>query len=348
MISRPEKGARGRRPGKAAALAVALVLLLASALASLAMGSYDLSPSQVARIAFAKVFHIDDPSIQKLHEVIVWKIRAPRVILVLLAGAAFSVSGTAYQACFRNPLVEPYILGVSAGAAFGAALGIMFPAVFPSVQLSAFLCALLAVLVTYSLARSRGSAPTVTLVISGVVVGSLFTAFVSALKYVAPDAKLREITFWMLGGFYYSSWADVGLAAPVVLAVVAAVFALSWKLNILSMGDEEARALGVNPEIYKAVFILITTLAAALCVSMVGIVAWVGLMAPHAARMLLGADNSYVVPGSAILGAAFLLVCDTVARTLTGSEIPIGILTSIIGAPFLVSLLRGKGGAIYR
>lgn len=338
-----------RRGGwKATALVVLSLALVAGALASTALGSYDLSVADVARVLRSRLPGADASAVPKLHGVIVWKLRTPRVILAMLAGVAFSVSGTAYQACFRNPLVEPYILGVSAGAAFGAALGIIYPAVFPSVQLSAFCFALLAVALTYALAHTAGVAPTTTLVIAGVVVGSVFTALVSGLKYAAPDAQLREITFWMMGGFYYASWADVALAAPVTLGVLAVLAGLSWKLNVLSMGDEEAKALGVDPNLYRPLFIVLSTLATALCVSMVGIVAWVGLMAPHAARMVFGADNSYVVPGGALFGAGFMLLCDTLARTLTGSEIPIGILTSIVGAPFLIYLLRRRGGAIYR
>jgi len=322
-------------------------LLIAGALAAFVAGTYDLTVREVFSILGAKLLGRGAGGINKLHMVIVWKIRSPRVLLAILSGVAFSLSGTAYQACFRNPLVEPYILGVSAGAAFGAALGIMYPAVFGSVQLPAFLCALLAVSLSYSIAHTRGRSPVVTLVISGVVVASLFSALVSLLKYLAPDAKLREITFWMMGGFYYATWADVALTAPVVISAFVLVFTLSWKLNILSMGDEEARSLGVNPEAYRLLFILTTTLVTALCVSQVGIVAWVGLMAPHAARMILGADNAYVVPGGALLGAIFLLLCDTLARTIAASEIPIGIMTSIIGAPFLIYLLRVKGRAVY-
>lgn len=332
---------------KGAVLLILGALLFVGALAALTAGAYDLSVRETFSILGVKLFGGDEEGLNKLHTVIVWKIRSPRVLLAMLSGVAFSLSGTAYQACFRNPLVEPYILGVSAGAAFGAALGIMFPSVFGSVQLSAFLCALLAVSLSWSVARTSGRSPVVTLVISGVVVGSLFSALVSLLKYLAPDAKLREITFWMMGGFYYATWADVALTAPAVLGAFLLAFAFSWKLNILSMGDEEARSLGVNPEAYRLFFILLTTLTTALCVSQVGIVAWVGLMAPHAARMLLGADNAYVLPGGALLGAIFLLFCDTLARTISGSEIPIGILTSIVGAPFLIYLLRVKGRAAY-
>ncbi len=160
-------------------------------------------------------------------------------------------------------------------------------------------------------------------------------------------AKLREITFWVMGGFYYATWNDILLAAPVALGGLALVCFLAWKLNILSMGDEEARSLGVNPELYRFLFIITTTLMTALTVSQVGIIAWVGLMAPHASRMIFGADNTYVVPAGALIGAIFLLLCDTLARTISGSEIPVGILTSIIGAPFLDYLLRSKGKQIY-
>lgn len=323
------------------------IVLVVGAMIALTAGTYDLSVAKTFEILRVKVFGGDESALNKLHTVIVWKIRCPRVLLAVLCGIAFSVSGAAYQACFRNPLVEPYILGVSAGAAFGAALGIVFPALFRSVQISAFVGALLAVSLSYSIARARGRSPVIALVVSGVVIASLFSALVSLLKYMAPDAQLREITFWMMGGFYYATWADVGILTPFILGVFVLVLSLSWKLNILSMGDEEARSLGVNPEFYRALLILVTTLVTALCVSQVGIIAWVGLMAPHASRMIFGADNTYVIPGGALLGAIFLLFCDTLARTISASEIPVGILTSIVGAPFLVYLLRSKGRQIY-
>jgi iron complex transport system permease protein len=323
------------------------LLLIAGAFVSLVMGSYQLSIGEVFAIVKFKIFGGDETLIQKLHAVIVWNVRSPRIVLVIISGIAFSVSGTAYQACFRNPLVEPYILGVSAGASFGAAMGILFPAIVPSIQLSAFIFALVAVSLSYSITLTRGKTPVIALVISGVVIASLFSALVSLLKYIAPDAQLREITFWMMGGFYYATWDDVLLSAPIVAVIFIVVFVLSWKLNILSMGDEEARSLGVNPEKYRILFIVISTLATSLCVSQVGIVSWVGLMSPHAARMLFGADNTYVIPAGCVLGALFLLLCDTLARTISGSEIPIGIITSILGAPFLIYLLRSKGAAVY-
>lgn len=329
-----------------------LVLLFLAALSvmvlvALTAGSYDLSLRETFRILRVKIFGGDLLGLSRLHTVIVWNVRSPRIMLAVFSGIAFALSGAVYQACFRNPLVEPYILGVSAGAAFGASLGIMFPVFFQSVQIMAFFGGILAVFISYMVSRNRGRTPTITLVISGVVTGSLFSALVSLLKYLAPDAQLREITFWMMGGFYYANWTDVIITGPLVLGAFIIIFAMSWKLNILSMGDEEARSLGVHPERYRVFFILLTTLVTSLCVSQVGIVAWVGLMAPHATRLIFGADNTYVIPGGALLGALFLLICDTLARTLTGSEIPIGILTSILGAPFLVYLLRSRGRGIY-
>lgn len=328
-------------------ISVFVILLIVFSITSLMLGSYQLAIGEVFTILKVKIFGGDEGTLEKLKEVIVWKVRSPRIILAIICGIAFSLSGTVYQACFRNPLVEPYILGVAAGASFGAAMGILFPQIIPSVQISAFFCALFAVFLSYAISLTKGRTPVVTLVISGVVIGSVFSALVSLLKYLAPDAQLREITFWMMGGFYYATWKDVMSSAPVVGLVFILVFALAWKLNILSMGDEEARTLGVNPDTYRILFILVSTLVSSLCVSQVGIVSWVGLMAPHVARMLFGADNTYVIPAGALFGAIFLLLCDTLARTISGSEIPIGIVTSIVGAPFLVYLLRSKGSEIY-
>ncbi len=260
---------------------------------------------------------------------------------------ALAVSGAAYQACFRNPLVEPYLLGVSSGAAWGASLAIVFPAIFPQGQVSAFGFALIAVLLSCFMARRDGETPPVTLILSGIIVGAVFSALVSIMKYLAADTELREITFWMMGGFYYAAWDDVFTNAATVLPCVALIALMGWKLNLLSLGDEEARALGLHPDRTRLLFLALATLAAAVCVSTVGIVAWVGLMMPHAARMLLGPDNRLVVPGAALLGAMYMLLCDTIARTLTGAEIPVAIITSILGAPYLLWLLRGKGKELY-
>jgi iron complex transport system permease protein len=278
---------------------------------------------------------------------VLWNLRIPRILIASLVGAALASSGAVFQASFRNPLVEPYILGVSSGAAFGAAAGLVLPQFPLSVQLAAFLGALAAVGIVHLLARSRGDAPIVTLVLSGVIVGSMFAAGVSLLKYLANDAALREIVFWLMGGCYFASWRDVFIVAPVVLGATAIMMAGGWRLNVLSMGDHEAATLGVDPRLNRRVLLAAATLATAVSVASVGIVPWIGLMTPHAVRMLLGPDNRFVVPGSALLGALFLLACDTAARSLTSSEIPVGIVTALAGGPFLAYLVRQRTSGLF-
>lgn len=338
---------RDFRPSPLAA-ALGLGLLLAVVFgAALLMGEYDLSLETVLAVLGSRLGLDTGEAFTRMQDIVVWRIRLPRLCMAVLTGVALGASGTVYQGCFRNPLVEPYILGVSAGAAFGAALGIVFPLVFPWGQVPAFACALIAVGCATFLARSHGETPPVTLILSGIIVSAICSALVGIMKYLAADAELREITFWMMGGFYYATWRDVLITASTVLPGLAVLAALSWKLNILSLGDEEARSLGVHPDRLRLVFIVVGTLVASVCVSAVGIIAWVGLMMPHAARMLFGPDNRWVLPCSAVLGAVYLLLCDTIARTLTGAEIPIAIVTSIVGAPYLLWLLRARGRELY-
>jgi iron complex transport system permease protein len=328
-------------------LFIFFVTLFFAAAIAMVMGAYDISFTDVYATIFANIGLFGDISnVSKLHNTIIWNIRLPRILLAITVGAALASSGAVFQGCFRNPLVEPYILGVSSGAAFGAALGIVYPSVFSSVQISAFVFGSLAVLAAYTLARTRGQTPIVTLILGGVIIGSIFSALVSLLKYMANDSALREIVFWLMGGFYYATWQDVFLTVPIVFISFLIMWMYSWKLNILSMGDEEAKALGVNPEKSKLIIITIATLVTAVAVSTVGIIAWVGLMMPHAARMILGPDNRFVIPSAAMLGSIYLIVCDTMARTLTTSEIPVGIITSIVGAPYLCYLLRNKGRSL--
>jgi iron complex transport system permease protein len=318
-------------------------LLLPAGLAAVTAGSYDLSLGEVWSVLSANILVLDSTGVDAVHQTIVWEIRLPRVLVGILVGMALSGAGAVYQGCFRNPLVEPFILGVSAGASLGAALGILYPQLFLSTQFAAFISALIAVGLVYTLSRVDGSNPTVHLILAGVIIGSLFQAAVSVLKYLSDDAGLRAIVFWIMGGLYYAGWSDVAVLGPIVLAGVAVTWLLSWRLNVLSLGDVEARTLGVHPERLKLLFIVTATLMTAVSVASVGIIAWVGLMTPHAARMLFGPDHRYVIPAAALLGALYLLLCDTLARTLIGTEIPISILTSILGAPYLFYLLRSRG-----
>ncbi|KYC46610.1 MAG: Cobalamin import system permease protein BtuC [Candidatus Methanofastidiosum methylothiophilum] len=323
----------------------ALLLLIPIALVQ---GVYPIPYFEVFRTIFVHLNPFQSTeNLNTIYSVIVWDIRMPRVLLAAAVGIALASAGGVYQGCFRNPLVEPYILGVESGAAFGAALAIVLPTFLFSLQLSAFLFGISAVLLSYSLSRVRGETPVIMLILSGIVIGSLFMAGVSALKYLAVEAALREIVFWLMGGFYYSTWKDVILILPIVFLGFLIIWGLSWKLNVLSMGDDEAKALGIRPELYKGIFITIATLITAICVSAVGIIAWVGLMMPHAARLILGPDHRFMLPTAAMIGAIYMIICDTLARTLTTAEIPVGILTSIIGAPYLIYLIRSRGKIVF-
>jgi len=323
-------------------------VMVATAAVAISMGVYEISVFDVYTIALAHLTPFQDvSSMNKLYNTIVWELRIPRVLLAITVGVALATAGAVFQGCFRNPLVEPYILGVSSGAAFGAALGIVYPQFFLSIQVSAFIFGSAAVVLAYMLARTRDETPIITLILAGVIISSVFMALVSILKYLSNDSALREIVFWLMGGFYYASWSDVTLVSPIVITCFLILWVFGWKLNILSMGDEEARTLGVNPEKYKLILIAMATLTTSLAVSTVGIIAWVGLMMPHATRMILGPDHRFVIPAAAMLGGTYLIVCDTMARTLTSAEIPVGIITSLLGAPYLFYLLRTRGRAIF-
>lgn len=320
-----------------------LACLLACSAYALMAGNYTLSLEKILTLLGLKLFGIEPSlTLTKMDEIVLWNIRFPRLLMALLVGLALASAGVAYQGCFRNPLVEPFILGASSGAALGAALGILFSHFIGSIALSAFGFSLLAVFLSYTLARRAEGTPIVGLILSGVIVGSIFSASVSILKYLSEDTQLREITFWMMGGLYYATWEGLAGYAGAIVAGFLVLWILSWKLNLLSMGDREAQSLGIHPERYKLLFITLATLLTALSVANVGIIAWIGLMMPHAARLLVGPDNRWVMPLAGILGAIYLLICDTIARTLGQAEIPVGILTSLLGAPFLLWLLRAK------
>jgi len=332
---------------KMTCLLILFILLIFTITASLAIGAYHVSMPEAYTVILRHITGQGLGNVDPINDKVIWDLRLPRILLAAMVGVGLSISGAVFQSVFRNPLVEPYILGVSSGAAFGAALGIVFPTLFISVQFSAFIFGAIAVLGAYMLSHVRGGTPVVTLILAGVIISSVFSSFVSVMKYIASDTALRDIVFWLMGGFYYSTWGDLVFFIPVVVIGFLILWRLGWNLNILSMGDEEARTLGVNPERNKLIVLSIATLLTAYAVSLVGIIAWVGLMMPHAARLLLGPDNTYVIPTAALMGGIYLIVCDTLARTITTSEIPVGIIASLLGAPYLCYLLRNKGRVIY-
>lgn len=322
-----------------------VVLPFALLYASLFVGRFEATPSEVARILLAQVLPLAHDWRASV-ETIVLEIRLPRALLAMGVGAGLSISGAVYQGMFRNPLVSTDILGVTAACGFGAALALLLSANAFGLQLTAFAFGLAGVALTYLLARVYQTTPVLMLVLSGVVVAAFFSALLSGAKYLAdPDSKLPAITYWLLGSLNSASLRSLATALPPIVVGSAGLLLVRWKLNLLAMGDEEARALGIRTELLKGIVIVCTTLITAAAVSVCGIVGWVGLVIPHVARMLVGPDHRILLPATLCIGASYLLVIDDVARTATAGEIPLGILTAVIGAPFFAYLLRRTSGA---
>lgn len=275
-------------------------------------------------------------------------VRLPRSLTAMLSGTGLAVSGAVYQGLFRNPLVSPDILGVSAGCAFGAALGLVMPcADFGIIRLLSFVFGLGAVAAAASMARAMAVRPILVLILSGLVVTSLFNALLMILKYTAdPYSQLPAIVFWIMGSLHRSGWGDVCIMAPLILGGVTAVHLLRFRLNVLSLGDVQARSLGLNPRIYRIIFISISSLMVAVTVSACGQIGWIGLVIPHMARTLAGPDHRVMIPAAALMGGTFLLAADLAARSLTTSELPVSIITALAGGPIFALLLyrnRARG-----
>jgi iron complex transport system permease protein len=326
-------------------LLLMILVPLAVLYASLFIGRFHVPVADVARILASRLLPMA-PNWPVAVETIVVQIRLPRAILAMFVGAGLSVSGAAFQGMFRNPLVSPDILGVTAASGFGAALALLLSRGAFELELIAFVFGILGVGLTYLLARTYRSTPLLMLVLSGVIVAAFFSALLSGAKYVAdPDSKLPAITYWLLGSLNGSSIQSLVLALPPIILGGTGLMLVRWRLNVLSMGDEEARSLGVRTDLLKGIIIVCTTLITAAAVSVCGIVGWVGLVIPHLARMLVGPDHRVLLPAACSIGATFLLVIDDVARSASASEIPLGILTAVVGAPFFAYLLRKTQGA---
>ena len=314
--------------------------LLVVLMLSLCVGRYPVAPGTVARVLisrFMPITHTWDPTV----DTVIWQVRMPRMLAAALVGAILACGGAVFQSLFHNPLVSPYVLGVSSGAGFGAAVAILFGAGAVMTQAAAFATGAVAVSLTWLIARTGRDRSHVTLVLAGFVVGSLFSSLVSGAQYLAdPTTRLPQIVFWLMGSLASVQWGDLVRAACVGVPCLLAVFVLRWKLNVLSMGDDEARPLGENPIVMRFVFVGLTTMMTAVSVALSGVIGWVGLVVPHVARGIVGPDSRRLIPASVILGAAYMVIIDGVARSLTTAEIPLGILTGIIGAPAFVLLLR--------
>lgn len=278
-------------------------------------------------------------------DTVLFQVRLPRIGTACLVGGALAAAGAAYQSLFRNPLVSPDILGVSAGAGLGAVLGIFLALPVVGIQLLGFVTGLITVGLVYAVAASvRGREPVLVLVLAGVVVGALAGSAISLLKVLAdPYDQLPAITFWLLGSLAGTTPGDLLHALPAVLAGLVPLVLLRWRINVLSLGDEEARALGIEAERLRLVVIAAATLMTSAAVAVSGQIGWVGLVMPHIARMLVGPGFARMLPTAVLLGAGYMLIVDTLARSLATTETPLGILTAFVGAPFFLWLLaRGR------
>ena len=328
--------ARSAVPG----FAIAVAVLIAGLLLALTVGRYPVGLGDLFSVLYAKAIgHRAD--VAPAVESVILQVRGPRVIAAMLVGAALAVAGTAFQGLFRNPLVSPDILGASSGAALGAVIGIYLSLGVFAIQAVAFVGGLIAVAIVYVIGASvRSRDPILVLVLTGVVVGSLFGAGVGLVKYLAdPYNQLPAMTFWLLGSLSATGVADLlPLFGPVALGA-AVLIALRWRMNVMSLPEEEARALGVATGPLRIAIVAAATLVTSASVATAGIIGWVGLVVPHLARSLVGPDFARLLPAAAILGGGYLLLIDTLARTMAQVEIPLGILTAVIGTPFFIWLL---------
>ena len=322
------------------ALAVILVVL---AIVSFLVGRYPISPDKVVGILASGVGPVDQFWTDQ-EAIIFFNVRLPRVLLAMLVGCSLSAAGAAYQGTFQNPLVSPDILGASQGAAFGAAVAILLGFASFGISAMAFIFAIITVLLVVVVAQAARGNQVLTVVLAGVMISSLFSAGVSFAKLVAdPADQLPAITYWLMGSLTSAKPSDVTMVLPFMAVGLGTLFALKWRINILTMGDEEAATMGVNTKRLRLIIIIAATLITAASVAVTGMIGWVGLVIPHLSRMLIGSDYRKLMPASMLMGASFLLLVDDVSRLISTSEIPIGILTAFIGAPFFLYLITKQG-----
>jgi len=318
------------------------VLLLATTTASLLLGKYPIEPGQAIAMLVDKIIPLEQTWTDQ-QATLFFNVRFPRIILALLVGCCLAVAGASYQATFQNPLVSPDILGASQGAALGAAVAILLGLGASGVSIVAFAVSLTTVLIVLLVgSRARGNHMMI-VVLAGFMVSTLCQAGVSYAKLVAdPTNQLADITYWLMGSLTGAKMDQIAHAFPVMLIGCAILFILRWRINILTMGDDEASTMGINAYAIRIIVLVAATIITAASVSLTGMVGWVGLIVPHIMRMLVGSDCRKLIPASMISGAIFLLVVDNVARLLSTSEIPVGILTAFIGVPFFLYLITRK------
>lgn len=314
------------------------IILCGIVLLSFWIGYYPLSPSQVVTAFLSRFGYEGDILPQAV--TIFWNIRLPRILSAAFIGASLSVAGSAYQGMFRNPLVSPDILGVSSGASLGAAFAILNGASNWMIQLSAFIGGIAAVAASYLISKKAAHSHTLSLVLTGSMIMSLCNAGVTMIKYVAdPNDVLQQITFWLMGSLTKTDMTSFQWSAIPMLIGLLLSFVFRWQLNLLTLDEEETKSLGINVKRYRLIFIIASTLLSAAAVCLGGLIGWVGLMIPHLARALVGVDYNRLIPACAMLGAGYLVLMDDIARSVLSMELPLGVVTSIMGAPFFIYLI---------
>ena len=331
-----------RRPRRSTPLWALGAVLLALFLLSFTLGRFEVPLGQVIKILLDRVVPLS-PSWSSEMETVVIRIRLPRILMACLVGACLAAAGASYQGVFQNPMASPDILGASNGAAFGAALAILLGAPAQMVTVAAFVSSLVTVGAVFLIAQKAPGLRVVNLILAGIMVGSLFSAATSYIKLVAdPSNQLPAITYWLMGSLSGVKLSDFGFVTVPMVLGCAVLLLLRWKLNLLTLGEEEARSLGVNTNLLRLAVILCSTLITAASIAVSGVIGWVGLVIPHLARKLVGSNYKKLLPAAMLLGASFLLLVDNVSRNLLATEIPIGILTAFIGAPFFIYLIMKR------
>ena len=330
------------------AILLMAVILVACILLSFLFGRYPVPFRELCGILadkFLSIFGLGiEPFWTDAMQAAVWNVRLPRVLMSVLVGACLSAAGAAYQGVFQNPMAAPDVLGASAGAGFGAALAIYVGLSSMYITLAAFGMSLLTVALVFWVSRHAKGERVLGLVLAGIMVSSLFQAGTSFIKLAAdPTNKLPEITYWLMGSLSGAKWSELGFVIWPMLLGLVPLFLLRWRLNVLAMGDDEARAMGVDAGRLRIWLIVAATLVTAASVSVSGMIGWVGLVIPHMVRRICGSDYRWLMPCSMLGGGTFLLIVDNVSRNVTTSGIPIGILTAFIGAPFFLWLITGRG-----
>jgi iron complex transport system permease protein len=334
-----------RRDGKLPVIWIIILIVLPfiAALIALGIGRMSISPGEVLDVLRTRIAggHVSSQLIEKT----VMQLRLPRIVLAALVGAGLSVSGCAFQSLFANPLATPDTLGVASGASFGAALGILLGFDLVGVQIIGLAMGGLAVTLTWLAGSGKDRGGLSYIVLSGIMIGSLFSALVSLIKYVADEeSQLPAITYWLMGGLDKASFRTLSLGAPVIIAGILVFFLIRWRMNLLPLSDDEAKASGTNIKALRTVTVIAATAITASCVSMCGQVGWVGLLIPHMCRMKFGSNHLALIPSSISFGAVFMIAVDTLARSISAAEIPVSIFTATIGAPFFIMLMRRSGG----